>query len=54
MRRLFYGWVLVRDILGYCWANRVIWPLLFIGALAFLVVLIGAAEVAAPYIYTLF
>jgi len=54
MRRLYYGWVLMRDLAGYCLANRVIWPLFFIFALAFLVVLIGAAEVAAPYIYTLF
>lgn len=54
MRRLYYGWVLIRNIVGYCLANRVIWPLFFIGALAFLVVLIGAAEVAAPYIYSLF
>jgi hypothetical protein len=54
MRRLYYGWVLMRDIFGYCLANRVIWPLFFIVALAFLVILIGAAEVAAPYIYTLF
>jgi hypothetical protein len=54
MRQLYYGWVLIRDIAGYCFANRVIWPLFFIAALAFLVVLIGAAEVAAPYIYTLF
>ena len=54
MRRLYYTWVLIRDVLGYCVANRVIWPVFFIFALAFLVVLIGAAEVAAPYIYTLF
>jgi hypothetical protein len=54
MRRFYYGWILIRDIGGYCLANRVIWPLLFIMALALLVVLIGAAEVAAPYIYTLF
>ena len=54
MRRIYYAWVIVRDIAGYCVANRVAWPLFFIIALAFLVVLIGAAEVAAPYIYTLF
>lgn len=54
MRRLYYGWVLIRDIVGYCLAHRVIWPLFFILALAFLVVLMGAAEVVAPYIYTLF
>jgi hypothetical protein len=54
MRRLYYGWILLRDIVGYCVVNRVIWPLFFMVALAFLVVLIGAAEVAAPYIYTLF
>jgi hypothetical protein len=54
MRRLYYGWVLIRDTVGYCLAHRVIWPLFFILALAFLVVLVGAAEVAAPYIYTLF
>jgi hypothetical protein len=54
MRRLYYGWILVRDVVGYCLANRVIWPLLFIASLAFLVILVGAAEVAAPYIYTLF
>jgi len=54
MRRLYYGWVLCHDLAGYCLANRVVWPLFFIFALAFLVVLIGAAEVAAPYIYTLF
>jgi hypothetical protein len=54
MRRIYYGWVLSRDVVGYCLANRVLWPLLFIFALAFLVVLIGAAEVSAPYIYTLF
>ena len=44
----------MRDLAGYCLANRVVWPLFFTFALAFLVVLIGAAEVAAPYIYTLF
>lgn len=54
MRRLYYGWILIRDLVGYCLANQVIWPLVFIAALAFLVILIGAAEVAAPYIYTLF
>jgi len=54
MRRLYYGWVLIRDVVGYCLANRIIWPLLFIMALAFMVVLMGTAEVAAPYIYTLF
>jgi hypothetical protein len=54
LRRLYYGWTLVRDLVGYCFANRVIWPLVFIAVLAFLVILIGAAEVAAPYIYTLF
>ena len=54
MRRLYHGWILVRDIFGYCLANRVVWPLLLVIALAFLVVLVGAAEVAAPYIYTLF
>ncbi|MDR3674176.1 MAG: hypothetical protein P4N24_01710 [Acidobacteriota bacterium] len=54
MRRLYYGWKLLRDIGGYCLANRVVWPLFLVIALAFLVVLIGAAEVAAPYIYTLF
>lgn len=54
MRRLYYGWVLIRDIVAYCAVNRVIWPLVFILALTFLVILIGAAEVAAPYIYTLF
>jgi hypothetical protein len=54
MRRLYYGWVLVRDIASYCLAHRRVWPLFVIFALAFLVVLVGAAEVAAPYIYTLF
>jgi len=54
MRRLYYGWIIFRDVVGYCLVNRVVWPLFFIVALAFLVVLIGAAEVAAPYIYTLF
>jgi hypothetical protein len=54
MRRLYYGWVLIRDMVGYGLANRVVWPLFLVVALAFLVVLIGAAEVAAPYIYTLF
>ena len=54
MRRLYYGCLLLRDIAGYCLAHRIIWPLLFILTLAFLVVLMGAAEVAAPYIYTLF
>jgi hypothetical protein len=54
MRRLYYGWILIRDIVGYCVANRIVWPLLFIIALAFLITLIGAAEVSAPYIYTLF
>jgi hypothetical protein len=54
MRRIYYGWVLSRDVVGYCLANRVLWPLLFIFVLAFLVALIGAAEVSAPYIYTLF
>lgn len=54
MRRLHYGRILIRDLTGYCLANRVVWPLIFIFALAFLVVLIGAAEVAAPYIYSLF
>ena len=54
LRRLYYGWILIRDIIGYCLANRVIWPLFFIMALAFVVLLIGAAEAAAPYIYTLF
>jgi hypothetical protein len=44
----------MRDLAGYCLANHVLWPLFFIFALASLVVLIGAAEVAAPYIYTLF
>ena len=29
MRRLYYGWILIRDIVGYCLANRVVWPLLF-------------------------
>jgi hypothetical protein len=54
MRRLYYGWILIREIVGYCFANRVVWPVFFILALAFLVALIGAAEVVAPYIYTLF
>lgn len=54
MRRLYYGWVLLRDLAGYCAANRVVWPFFFMLALAFVVLLIGAAEVAAPYIYTLF
>jgi len=54
MRRLYYGWILLRDIVGYCFANRVVWPLFLISALAFLVVLIGMAEFSAPYIYTLF
>lgn len=54
MRRLYYAWILVRDIIGFCLANGVLWPLFLVFALAFLVILIGAAEVAAPYIYTLF
>jgi hypothetical protein len=54
MRRIYYSLLLMRDIVEYCFANRVIWPFLFIMVLAFLVVLVGAAEVAAPYIYTLF
>ncbi len=53
MRRLYYGWILTRDIVGYCLANRVVWPLFFIIALACLVVLNGAAVVAAPDIYSL-
>jgi len=54
MHRLYYGCILLRDVFGYCFANKVIWPLLFIFALAFIGVLIGMAEVSAPYIYTLF
>jgi hypothetical protein len=54
VRRLYYAWIVTRDVVGYCLANRIVWPLFFIVALAFLVILIGAAEVAAPYIYTLF
>jgi hypothetical protein len=54
MRRIYYTLALMRDIVEYCFVNRVVWPFAFIMALAFLVVLIGAAEVAAPYIYTLF
>ena len=54
MRRLYYGWILVRDVVGYCLANRIIWPLVFIMALALVLILIGAAEISAPYIYTLF
>jgi hypothetical protein len=54
MRRLYYGLILIREIVGYCIANRVMWPLFFILALASLVAVIGAAEVSAPYIYTLF
>jgi len=54
MRRLYYGWILIRDIVGCCIANRILWPLFFIIALAFVIILIGAAEVSAPYIYTLF
>jgi len=54
MRRIYYGLMLTREIVEYCFANRVVWPLFFMLALAFLVALIGAAEVSAPYIYTLF
>jgi hypothetical protein len=54
MRRIYYSLLLLRDLVEYCFANRVVWPFVFIVALAFLVILIGAAEVAAPYIYTLF
>ncbi len=54
MRRLYYGIQLFRELAGYCRAHRLMWPLVCIAALAFLVVLVGAAEVAAPYIYTLF
>jgi hypothetical protein len=54
MRRLYYGWILIRDIFGYCVVHRTVWPLFFIAALALLVALIGTAEIAAPYIYTLF
>jgi len=54
MRRLYYGWILARDLVGFCIANRIVWPLFFIGALAFLVILIGVAEISAPYVYTLF
>jgi hypothetical protein len=54
VRRLYYAWILIRDIVGCCLANRILWPLFFIFALAFLIILVGAAEVAAPYIYTLF
>jgi len=54
MRRLYYGGILIRDVVGYCLVNRVVWPLFLIMALTFLVVLVGVAEVAAPYVYTLF
>ncbi len=54
MRRIYYAGVLVRDLAGYALANRVVWPLFLTLTLAFLVLLMGAAEVAAPYIYTLF
>ena len=53
-RRLYYALFLWRDLIGYCVANRVVWPLFVIATLAFLVALIGVAEVSAPYIYTLF
>jgi len=54
MRRLYYGWILIRDLVGFCVVNRIIWPLFLIAAMAFLVTLIGVAEISAPYIYTLF